>query len=164
MEDLFIPELSDEYEFGGQMTDKDLIGRFILSGNATFSLKDVRTGRHVTYKVQAAKSSNKRVSGDVSHFVSYKHGPSTGDFAYLGCIFIKDRQFKVTRRSKAKKGSTVAIWFDHLMKHLQRYPTYPLPADKIEFWHEGLCGRCGRQLTDPESIATGLGPICRERE
>ena len=26
--------------------------------------------------------------------------------------------------------------------------------------HSGCCGRCGRKLTVPESIDTGLGPVC----
>ena len=26
--------------------------------------------------------------------------------------------------------------------------------------HEGKCGKCGRPLTVPESVKTGLGPIC----
>lgn len=35
----------------------------------------------------------------------------------------------------------------------------PLPAS-VEFWHQGTCARCGRSLTVPESIASGLGPEC----
>lgn len=27
----------------------------------------------------------------------------------------------------------------------------------------GRCGRCNRDLTDPESIASGIGPICAEK-
>lgn len=27
----------------------------------------------------------------------------------------------------------------------------------------GTCGICGRRLTDPESVALGIGPICMER-
>lgn len=34
---------------------------------------------------------------------------------------------------------------------------------KVEVWHEGSCGRCGRKLTVPESIANGLGPECAEK-
>jgi hypothetical protein len=30
----------------------------------------------------------------------------------------------------------------------------------LEFWHEGRCGRCGRRLTVPDSIASGYGPEC----
>jgi hypothetical protein len=31
-----------------------------------------------------------------------------------------------------------------------------------EVWHEGYCGRCGHLLTDPASIALGLGPVCAD--
>lgn len=37
------------------------------------------------------------------------------------------------------------------------------PLLRVEFWHEGRCGRCGHRLTVPESIETGLGPICAEK-
>lgn len=26
------------------------------------------------------------------------------------------------------------------------------------------CRKCGRELKDPESIAIGIGPVCRERD
>lgn len=31
---------------------------------------------------------------------------------------------------------------------------------KVEVWHEGKCCRCGRKLTVPESIESGIGPEC----
>lgn len=30
----------------------------------------------------------------------------------------------------------------------------------VELRHEGRCGRCGRKLTTPASIDTGIGPVC----
>jgi hypothetical protein len=30
----------------------------------------------------------------------------------------------------------------------------------FEVWHEGKCGKCGRALTVPSSILTGIGPEC----
>ncbi len=36
-------------------------------------------------------------------------------------------------------------------------------SEKVEFWHEGKCARCGRKLTTPESIQRGLGPECAEK-
>ena len=39
----------------------------------------------------------------------------------------------------------------------------PLAASK-RYGHElGVCGVCGRTLTNPESIAEGVGPVCREK-
>jgi hypothetical protein len=33
----------------------------------------------------------------------------------------------------------------------------------VSIYHNGACGACGRKLTDPVSIATGLGPECTKR-
>lgn len=30
-------------------------------------------------------------------------------------------------------------------------------------WELGICSQCGRTLTDPESIAAGIGPICASK-
>jgi hypothetical protein len=38
----------------------------------------------------------------------------------------------------------------------------PMPAE-LEVWHQGSCGKCGRPLTVPESIASGIGPVCASK-
>jgi len=38
-----------------------------------------------------------------------------------------------------------------------------LDTGLVEFYHMGRCAACGLSLTNPESIETGYGPICRER-
>ena len=30
-------------------------------------------------------------------------------------------------------------------------------------YHVGKCGKCGKKLTTPESILTGLGPTCSNK-
>jgi len=49
----------------------------------------------------------------------------------------------------------VFVWLFN--RHLSTAKELP---EKVEFWHEGRCGDCGRRLTVPESIARGIGPIC----
>jgi hypothetical protein len=44
------------------------------------------------------------------------------------------------------------------MRHLSE--NHYLPSH-IKVCHCGHCGRCGKLLTVPESIKSGLGPICR---
>ena len=34
-----------------------------------------------------------------------------------------------------------------------------LPSN-VSFYHVGKCAHCGRKLTDPKSIVTGIGPTC----
>jgi hypothetical protein len=35
--------------------------------------------------------------------------------------------------------------------------------DPAVLYHARACGRCGRELTTPESVRTGLGPVCATR-
>jgi hypothetical protein len=46
--------------------------------------------------------------------------------------------------------------FDYVLNKLK---TNKLP-EFVEVWHEGKCGKCGRALTVPSSILTGIGPEC----
>lgn len=41
-------------------------------------------------------------------------------------------------------------------------PAYALtPEQAAEFGHQnGICGICGAELTDPQSVARGVGPVC----
>jgi len=47
--------------------------------------------------------------------------------------------------------------FAWVWKRLQA--RHPFPPS-VQFWHEGRCGRCGRLLSNPDSIQRGLGPEC----
>ncbi len=46
---------------------------------------------------------------------------------------------------------------------LDAFEADPLAALKAHGLATGSCGCCGRELTDPESIAFGIGPICRAK-
>jgi hypothetical protein len=65
---------------------------------------------------------------------------------------------RTTRRGRPDTCPTVRA-LRYTFRHLPR----ALPAG-VEVWHEGHCMRCGRALTVPESISTGLGPVCAGRE
>lgn len=65
-----------------------------------------------------------------------------------------------------------AAAFAWLWRNVRPMPTdqrrYGTPPDGrfpsgVEVRHDGRCSRCGRALTDPESIDVGMGPICRAK-
>ena len=47
-----------------------------------------------------------------------------------------------------------------LLKHCEQ-GNYGLINAQAEVYHTGSCLKCGKELTDSESIKAGLGPICR---
>lgn len=121
---------------------------FIFAGNATFTLRSLRTGSRYTYKIQKNDRAN-------NFFVKVLTGPdNTSDFTYIGMVI--DGQFKSTAKSKLRRGALPVDAFVWALARLQK----DVIPQEMEVWHTGRCGRCGRTLTVPESVATGIGPDC----
>lgn len=150
-----------ESEYGapdGLIEDADTALRFVLGGNATFTLKSARTGDRYTFRVR-------RAADKPRFFVSTLIGSSNEtDYAYLGYFDTMNGGTVLSCRNgeyllPGKKGRPSDVRFkavNWLLRNLARH-TLPLT---VEFWHEGRCARCGRKLTDPDSIARGFGPEC----
>lgn len=137
--------------FKGQLQTIESICQFMFAGNATVTLRSLKTGARFTYRVEESDDGK-------CHFVKLLHGPeNTSDFVYLG-------HFRLGSYSHGRKssvgpdapGARAFAWFAaHLLAS-------KLPAS-LEVWHEGRCGHCNRKLTVPESVATGFGPDCSEK-
>lgn len=138
---------------GYLMQDVEAIKRFVLAGRAHLTLQSDKTGRHYTYRIKQAVNKQTNEPEDV-WFVSRLTVADGGDFAYLGMI--KDNEFKLTKNSKLPESAKPVLAWKYFWKWIQ--------ADKIAPYlavlHEGRCGRCGRTLTHPESIESGIGPEC----
>lgn len=137
---------------------------FILAGNATFTAQSINTGTRFTYKVQAPwdKKANKRDHDSNVRFVSVLTGSdNTSDYSFLGTVFLPSDQFpfssfKHSLKSKITKGAKSYKAFNYVWHYVGK----DKPAELVEIFHEGKCGRCGRKLTDPNSIKSGFGPEC----
>lgn len=115
--------------------------RFILAGKATVTFLNTQTDNRFTYKIKKSKDSS-------IYFVSVLTNPDV--YQYIGII---NSEFQVGRKSSDAQSIRV---FKYVFFKLK---SNTLP-DFIEIWHEGKCGRCGRKLTVPKSIKTGMGPEC----
>lgn len=137
--------------------------KFILAGNAYFTVRSLKTGVRYTYRVNRADCSrcgkkDCKCWRFPTYFVALLTGPdNTGDYTYLGMI--RENLFRLTRGSKMQESSTPVKAFRWVYERLTRRE---LPA-QTEIWHEGRCGVCGRPLTVPESIESGIGPVCAEK-
>lgn len=137
------------------------IAQYLSLGHGTFTIKSSKTGTHYTYKMNTPK--------DLEHgrkrplWVSILAGPDNEtSYVYAGTIWVGENQpwgLKPTAKSKMSLDtpSVKALnWFLHFLNQGAVHET-------VEFWHEGVCGHCGRKLTTPESIARGIGPTCARR-
>lgn len=131
------------------------IRQFVEAGQAVFTVTSRKTGTRFTYRVAVAKN------GAVS-FVSVLTGPdNTASYSYLG--FVRDGQFfhggaKAAIGREAPSALAFAwFWRSFVLG------AHPTAGNLAEVHHEGRCGRCGRALTVPESVESGLGPECAQR-
>lgn len=140
----------------GNLKTADAALKFILAGNAYFTVRSLKTGTRYTFRISKAEPQpgRERWTGN-SYFVALLTGPeNTADYTYLGML--RDLQFHLTRASRMTETSGPVAAVRWIMKHLPSGSFPPL----TEIWHEGRCGRCGRTLTVPESIERGIGPDC----
>ena len=143
-----------------------LAKEFFTGGRAVFTVDSQGAGfpeatdkapRRYTYKINKKKCDDGR---DI-FFVGVLTGPeNTMDYQYLGCLDDKTGCVRLTQASKSSEESTVYRAANWALRHI--WADRELP-DPYRVMHEGRCGVCGRALTVPESIETGIGPVCAAR-
>jgi hypothetical protein len=160
-EDIFAGLESDDCEAGassvvqdmrGQLTDVRSALQFMRAGKACITLRSKKTEARYTYRLTQSEDGN-------AIFVGLLNGPDNStDYKYLGRIareiFWAGR--KVPRPGDITADAPASRAFAWTWKKLVQ-GTLP---EQLEIWHEGACGRCGRKLTVPASIARGFGPEC----
>lgn len=121
---------------------------YCLAGNAIVTIRSISTGNRYTYKIQA------KAEGAPLFVKVLTGADNVENYQYLGAIFEYNgnRSFRVTRKSHISDKAPSARAFSWFFEHIE--------DERVEVWHEGVCGRCGRRLTVPESIASGIGPTC----
>jgi hypothetical protein len=133
---------------GHKINDTREALKFMFAGKSIFTFINTKTGNRFTYKIKSNKESN-------LFFVSVLTNPD--NYSYIGtCIEGNYRHGKKSNISPEAQSIRV---FQFMLGKLK---SGDLP-DFLEVWHEGFCGKCGRRLTVPSSILTGIGPECFKR-
>jgi hypothetical protein len=140
------------HDFRGQFTDAVTARQFMRAGKATVTLVSKKTGTRFTYKLTVSEDGN-------CIFVGLLVGQNNEtDYQYIGRIardvFWAGR--KTPRPGDIAKDAPSVVAFAWAWRTLAQ-GTFP---SALEIWHEGACGRCGRKLTVPTSVARGFGPEC----
>lgn len=141
-------------------TDLQQVEKFLFAGNATITVVSKVTGKHLTLKFRRPKKVE--AGQPVPTWASVlTTSDNTAPGAFIGTVWGDHGQHDLKQSKKSAVGpdapSTKAVrWV--LAALDGKLQTDPL--EQAEFWHEGKCGRCGRLLTTPTSIAMGIGPEC----
>ena len=150
-------ELAFEVGMPGELRSMREIKLFALAGRATLTIRSKSTGTRFTYKI--AQPKDLRDPSKPIWFVSLLSGTDNeSDYNYLGQIYA-DGRYQHGRRARIGEDAPAARAFHWFWQSVQ-HPDGEKALKLIEVWHEGRCGRCGRKLTVPESIASGFGPEC----
>ncbi len=141
--------------------------RFTFAGKAVFTIVDTRSTERITFKIRRKKNTDNTYEN--IWWISAQEGKR---YKFAGTVFGIPGQggfYSFGKNNKFAKASRVISYLRALLEKLgvtlirgKVIPVVGLPAF-IEFWHEGICGCCGKALTVPLSIRNGLGPVCAAR-
>lgn len=175
-------------DFAGQLIGFDTVARYVFGGHARFTVVSKKTGTRYTYRLSLPNSKCKNCGEPLApgardcgkcaapqaypapdpsvgpFFLKVLTGPDNeAAFEFVGTVRLRDGYPSYTHSRKARIGETApsvvaAKWF-----FAQLAKDAGSKLDACEIFHDGTCCRCGRALTVPESVASGIGPICAEK-
>lgn len=139
---------------------------FILAGKAIFTLEVAPdfaqangTPAHWTFKVRGKELDDG--SGNRIYFVSLLAGPDNeSDYAYLGVLNPETGEVRLTKASKFSETTLAVRLVRRTFARIWAGEQGAIEAAGFRLHHEGRCCRCGRLLTVPSSIESGIGPEC----
>ena len=125
--------------------------------NGKYTVRNKTTGEHRTFQIKTQKEEARFKSG--CRLIALLRGPDNQS-DYTGFGEIENDSIKVWYSKRGKNGKRSEYeWFARMIIGL---------VNEDETWckHYELmvsrnCMKCNRELTTPESIEAGIGPICR---
>ncbi len=123
----------------------ELALNFIFGGKSFVTFLNTKTDKRFTFKVVKHKK-------DDIFFVNVLTSPDI--YTFIGTV--RSYFYKHSMKSNIPSESQSVKVFSYIINKLK---SKNLP-DFIEIYHDGRCGKCGRQLTVPSSVETGFGPEC----
>lgn len=169
-------------------SDFIVAGKAIFTVDVPESFRAIRGNEgckpHYTFQVK-----HKKANGPYGEtwFISLLAGPNNeddGDYTYLGLLCPQEAQavftdldagrfnaeqaltrlravlVRLTGKSRLADNSWPVRILRRVLARLWRGELAVVESHGWKVHHEGRCGKCGRRLTVPESIETGLGPEC----
>ena len=128
---------------------------------------------HYTYRVKLKKGDPDGKWKNDSYFVGVLTGPdNTRDYTYLGMLEMNrigdeigktNGVVKLTAASKFADDSWPVRIVRQVLARIWANDAQAIEAAGWMLHHEGRCCRCGRPLTVPSSVESGIGPECASK-
>lgn len=134
--------------------------QFVLAGSAIFTIETPE--RHYTFLVDKVEPTANFPKP--AWFVKLLTGPdNTGDYTYLGKLDDFTGQLILTGKSALPADAFPVRLLNRVLARVWTGDHKAYMAHGYRTHHEGRCGKCGRRLTVPASINSGIGPECAKQ-
>lgn len=117
---------------------------------ASFVIKSLGTSKEYTYTITRSKFNDKWYT-HINVEMEYMNFKRIGTY-FNGKIYNK----------KVAINTPSAIAIAWVLRNVEQ-GNFKLLDENVEITHTGSCLRCGRPLTDSDSIGRGLGPTCASK-
>lgn len=140
---------------------------FMLAGKAEFTFelnsayaKEKQLNEHYTFKV-VKHTTKDEVPKDL-YFVRLRVSKEEKKGQYFGMLNPEEGKIYMTKASVYAQDALLVRLVNRAFQRLWEKNLDGMDNAGFHFHHIGKCGRCGRKLTTPKSIETGLGPECEK--
>ncbi len=138
-------------------TTARITSQFILAGEAIFTIQEP-DGSHHTCKIEHVPAGDRWPD---AYFVKLLTGSNNQrDYSYFGKLDKFTGQVRTTAKSARFAGSRALLLLNRVLARIWSDDHVAFERHGYRVHHEGYCGRCGKLLTVPTSVASGYGPEC----
>lgn len=124
----------------------------VLTHNGVFTVRSTRTGEHRTFRVRTQPDDSSFAPG--KRVLSLLVGPDNGN-DYKGFAFVDENGVYVWGSKRTDQYLKLAKMLEKLAEHSA--------AGRVEVFASTRCRVCNRTLTTPQSVESGIGPVCEGR-
>lgn len=133
------------------------LGQKDKNRETVFTLENPARGTHITFRVRRPK-------GFKTMLLDVMTGSDNeGSYEYVGSmtrgLWVKPNTSKASDNAKGKLNGV--MWYMSELRNARSGKASSFGAVVLN--HSGSCTCCGRTLTNPESLETGIGPVCQGR-
>ena len=133
----------------------------VATHNGWVTIENPETGRHRTFQVETISDEASAEYMRGKRVVRLLTGPDR-DNDTTGFAFVSpEGQVQVWKRFRSAVVGQSSEW--EKFARLLQFPAH-FAGRGLVYHIEGRCRRCNRPLTHPQSIMSGIGPICAGRE